>query len=312
MITLRRYTKADKNLWNEFVKKSKNGLFLFDRNYMDYHADRFTDHSLMFYENGTLLALLPANVKDGTLYSHQGLTFGGIVSDSRMTTARMLVLLEKLLTYGKSHKVKKIVYKVIPSVYQRLPAQEDLYGLYRHHARLVGRDIASVVDQTQPVPFQDSMKRVLKTAMRLNLTIKENHDYAEFMGIVSSLLATKYHARPTHTTEEITRLAAGFPGEIRLFTVREKEDMLGGVIIYEYPTVAHCQYIAASARGKKLGVLSPLFHKLLTRYFADKRYFSFGKSTEQDGAYLNEGLIRNKEHYGGRGVVHDIYELPVR
>ena len=79
IINIERYTAEKAAEWDEFVAKSKNGTFLFDRNYMDYHADRFADFSLMFYnDKHKLCALLPANIDDGTLYSHQGLTYGGL------------------------------------------------------------------------------------------------------------------------------------------------------------------------------------------------------------------------------------------
>lgn len=50
MLCLESYTQNDKPLWNAFNAESKNGLFMFDRDYMDYHSDRFVDNSLMFYE----------------------------------------------------------------------------------------------------------------------------------------------------------------------------------------------------------------------------------------------------------------------
>lgn len=311
MITARRYSIKDKTVWNRFVAGAKNGLFLFDRNYMDYHSDRYPDHSLLFFENQTLLALLPANEKNGVLYSHGGLTFGGIICDTRMTTSRMLDVFGVLLAYAKAHRIRSIVYKAIPPIYHQIPAQEDLYALYRNGAVLVGRDIASVVDFTRPLPYHLNTKRLFNTAKRLHLTVAESWDYNAYMHIVSSLLSTKYHTKPTHTAQELSKLAEKFPKNIRLFTANVKSALLGGVIVYDYPTVAHCQYIAASDRGKQLGVLNPLFQKLLTHDFINKRYFSFGKSTERLGGYLNTGLIQNKEHYGGRGIVHDTYKLSV-
>ena len=68
MIEIKRYTPQEKQDWNDFVAKSRQGTFLFDRNYMDYHQDRFHDQSLMIFYNGKLCALLPANeVVDKTL-----------------------------------------------------------------------------------------------------------------------------------------------------------------------------------------------------------------------------------------------------
>ena len=72
-----KYNSNMKAEWDAFVETSKNGTFLFMRNYMEYHSDRFADHSLMFYCNNRLLAVLPANIRESekTLVSHGGLTY---------------------------------------------------------------------------------------------------------------------------------------------------------------------------------------------------------------------------------------------
>ena len=54
MFEIRRYTADRADEWNLFVAASKNGTFLFDRRFMDYHSDRFRDHSLMVYRDGRL------------------------------------------------------------------------------------------------------------------------------------------------------------------------------------------------------------------------------------------------------------------
>src|SRR5207342_1368532 len=79
MISTVPYAPERKAEWDAFVRRAKNGLFLFFRDYMDYHADRFEDSSLMFYEGDRLFALLPASLQGGVLSSHGGLTFGGVV-----------------------------------------------------------------------------------------------------------------------------------------------------------------------------------------------------------------------------------------
>ena len=79
MIEIHRYTAAYHRDWNDFVSESSNGTFLFLREYMEYHADRFTDYSLLVYEGNKLLALLPANRSGDVLYSHAGLTYGGLI-----------------------------------------------------------------------------------------------------------------------------------------------------------------------------------------------------------------------------------------
>lgn len=61
------YLKEQNQLWNEFITNSKNGNFLFYREYMEYHSERFIDRSLMFYKGNNLVAVMPANIKDKTL-----------------------------------------------------------------------------------------------------------------------------------------------------------------------------------------------------------------------------------------------------
>ena len=90
MFDIIRYSADKADEWNAFVAASKNGTFLFDRRYMDYHSDRFLDHSLMFYEKGRLYAVMPANDdKHGTLFSHQGLTYGGLIMDKGCRAAKV-------------------------------------------------------------------------------------------------------------------------------------------------------------------------------------------------------------------------------
>ena len=128
MPEITRYTAAQSAEWNEFVERSKNGTFLFHRSYMDYHADRFTDHSLMVWNKGRLSALLPANEHDGTLYSHQGLTYGGLITNQHTTTAFVCDTFEAINNYLAQQGITQVIYKAIPWPYHLLPAEEDLYA----------------------------------------------------------------------------------------------------------------------------------------------------------------------------------------
>ena len=96
MFEIVRYIPTKAEEWNQFVAGSKNGIFLFDRRYMDYHSDRFEDYSLMFYIGNRLLAVLPAHVVGDTLYSHQGLTHGGLLMSVHLTMAQTMCLFREL------------------------------------------------------------------------------------------------------------------------------------------------------------------------------------------------------------------------
>src|SRR5438477_2063831 len=153
-----KYDPEQKCCWNDFVSNAKNGLFLFQRDYMDYHSDRFEDCSLLFFEDERLRAIMPANRQADALISHGGLTFGGVLSDSRMNVELMLKVFDALKSYLRERGVGKVIYKAVPHIYHRLPSEEDLYCLYRHGAPLVRRDISSTIDMKVRLPFTKGRK----------------------------------------------------------------------------------------------------------------------------------------------------------
>ena len=306
-----RYTPERLHAWNDFVRTARNGHFMFERGYMDYHADRFEDFSLMIYEeDGSLLSLLPANIKDGVCHSHQGLTFGGFLSGRKMRAENMLEASTAAAAFLKEQGVKQLVYKAIPHFYHQQPAQEDIYALFRLGATCHRVDISSTIDfKSRRYAFSASRKSGLKKVREAGVTVDTGNDFAAFFAIVTDLLEEKYGARATHTAEEMALLHSRFPNNIRLHAAYEDGKMIAGIIIYETPLVAHTQYIAASPRGKEIGALDLLFEQLINETYAGKNYFDFGISTEKDGTYLNANLISQKEGTGARGTVHQFFTL---
>jgi hypothetical protein len=309
-ITAIRYEPGQKAVWDDFIRNSKNGVFLFNRDYMDYHADRFPDGSLMFVdERGVLVAVLPATVAGSTLSSHAGLTFGGIVSDVRMRTAVMLDVFAGLKSWLEQEGCTRFAYKAIPHIYHRVPAEEDLYALYRFDARLVKREPTSTIFLGDRVPFSKGRRWSAKQARKRGVQIRWTGDYESFMAIEAYVLGTKYGLIPVHTSAELTMLAGRFPRNIRLAAAYLDEEMIAGVVMYESACVAHAQYMAANDTGKRVGALDLILEFLIGEHYAEKRFFDFGISTENDGRELNEGLMGNKEGFGARTVMHDLYEI---
>lgn len=306
---IRRYRREDKELWNSFVSKARNATFLFDRNYMDYHADRFDDNSFMFYHKGKLKAVLPANVAGDTLYSHQGLTYGGLLLDKKATVEDVLECFDSLNSWLRENGISKVVYKALPWIYQQYPSEEDLYALtWKCKAQLISRNIASTIVIDNKLKFAESRKSGIRKALSLNIEVGESNDVDGFWHVLEDNLGNRYNAKPVHTANEMKLLMSCFPNNIRLYVAKMNGEIVGGTLIYVTPQVVHTQYISASVEGKKHGALDLLFDYIINKVYANCRYFDFGKSTEQGGAYLNEPLIFQKEGFGGRGVCYDWYQ----
>lgn len=312
-ITLRAYTPGNEREWNEFVASSRNGTFLFDRRYMDYHSTRFRDASLMAYKGGRLRALLPANITDdGVIHSHQGLTYGGwVLPMGHIDGADLLSIFQAATELWSSQGITELDYKPIPAIYHRQPAEEDLYALFRLGAELTGCGLSTSINLCDGVRFNQMQRRHLRKAEQLGCIIEETFDTEEFMTLLEACLLERHGVRPVHTAGELAMLRRSFPDNIRFFVIRGKDDGKpdAGVCVYDTGTVAHAQYIATTPEARKKNMLTLLFHHLITDVFRHSRYFDFGISTEDNGAYLNEGLLRQKNSYGGSGTVYQRYRL---
>jgi len=310
MFEITRYTASERERWNDFVQRSKNSTFLLERDYMDYHAHRFADASLLVWRKGRLAALLPlSRGEGGVVVSHGGLTYGGLVLDQRATATDVCHIFRCVNDFLRAEGFSHVVYKPTPWIYHRLPAEEDLYALTAVcGAQLVRRELSATIAQRNRIRLAESRRSGLRKARAAGLRVEESTDYATFWHLLCRHLESRYGTQPVHSLEEISRLAAAFPTCIRLYIVYQGETALGGTVVYETPQTAHTQYISASAEGRQMGALDLLFHHLLDQVYTATPYFDFGTSTAETEYGFNASLLFQKEGFGGRGICYDTYE----
>jgi len=308
-----KYTSDKNEEWDDFVRHSKNGVFFFLRDYVEYHSDRFTDCSLMFYEKDKLVAVLPASVEGDVFSSHAGLSFGGMVLSLSITTTCAVDIFSLFLDFVKELGYKKVVYKCNPYIYHMYPSNEDLYSLYQADARLINRKPSAVIDMSNRLPFQKLRERGIKKAEKNKIVVKESSDYATYWKILSKNLKDRYKVKPTHSLDEILYLSKRFPENIKFYGSFRSGEMLGGVVMFKNRRVARAQYISTFSEGRITCALDILFDYLINSRYRNFCYFDFGVSTETylvDGKLvLNENLLFQKEGFGSRSVMYDTYEI---
>lgn len=275
---------------------------------MEYHADRFVDASLLCFREDELVALLPASRHHERLVSHGGLTYGGVVSSAGMKTSLMLEVFDAMAAHARGSGIRRILYKCVPHIYHTMPAEEDLYSLFRHGATLVRRDVSATADPRVSFGLGKGRKAAIKRAVREGVTVRESTDFDGFMALEALHLEARFGVAPVHSGAEMALLASRFPHNIRLFGGYAGDALLAGTIVYETPRVAHTQYIGSSEAGRAVCALDLVLHTLITDVFREKEYFDFGISTADGGRMLNAGLMANKESYGARATVCDFYE----
>lgn len=306
-----KYESSFEREWNEFVSSSRNATFLFNRGYMDYHSDRFADCSWLAFKGDRLIAMLPANLaSDCVLQSHGGLTYGGwILPEAHLDGSDLLEIFGIACDVWKKEGIKHLDYKTLPYFYSSQPSQEDEYALFRLGARLTESNISATISQRDPGKMNRLQRRHLSKAGQMPLEITETDDIDGFMAMLTACLADRHNVSPVHTGSEMKLLAARFPDNIRFHVVKLEGKIHAGVCIYDTGRVAHAQYIATTSEGRKLNLLTPLFHKLITETYSSRAYFDFGTSTEDHGRILNSGLLRQKCSYGATATVYNRYRL---
>lgn len=280
---------------------------------MEYHEDHFHDYSLLVFDENKLVAVLPANRVEDTVFSHSGLTYGGLVLDKKAKLSSTISIFKSILEYLDDNGISKLNIKEIPSFYCSFLSNEVDYCLFILQAKLIRRDALSVIDLSKPFAFSKDRKQCVKRGERNSLVVKEELNFELFWNeILIPNMSKKHQTKPVHSLEEIVLLHSYFPNNIRHFNVYKEDKIVAGTTVFVTDKVAHPQYISGNSDKNELGSLDFLYHHLITNVFKDVNFFDFGISNEEQGKKINEGLLFWKETFGTKTAVQSFYEIETR
>jgi hypothetical protein len=294
-------------VWNATLEATKTPLFLFDRRYMDYHANRFTDCSAIGESDGLPVALFPAAIDraTGDVVSHAGLTFGGPLIAQDMRSSDALDLIALWLDWLREQGATRVTVKLIPPAFARYPADEVAYALWKHGFSVVRRDFSSILPLANRLAFNSSKRAAVKKAKKTGLSLG-TPTAAEFHGLLSAVLAARHQVAPVHSADELGLLMERFPQQIIAHGAYGEDGLLGAALVFDYGHLWHTQYLAVSETGRDRGALDLVIDDIIARAQAQgATALSFGTSSENGGTTLNEGLLWQKESFGARALVHD-------
>lgn len=282
------------------------------RGYMDYHSDRFRDNSLIIIDvEGRWQTILPATLTpDGILASHAGLTYGGFVMSRTTRAHEPMEWFSLLADYARAEGIRELVYNPVPYIYHVMPADEDLYALFRHNANLRSMKLASVVQLPDGISSRLG-KRAVKRANRYGYEVRETENINDFWDLIVDDRKRRHNTTPVHTAAEMQLLRDRFPANIRFFVATAEGKPVAGAVVYvmEGSKCLHLQYAAASIDFAEKYAVDAIYHHLVFEVFPQYKYFDFGTSNEQDGRYLNKGMTAHKEEFGARSVVYQSFSL---
>lgn len=313
MFKVIRYGKIYEDIWNDFVEESGNGTFLLNRQYIDYHNDRFDDHSLLLYKDDELLGLLPMNVENITAYSHQGLTYGGFILPQSIHLFSVINMFIATLKYLHTQGYEKLIYKSIPLFYHKGLTQADQYIMFLLDSPPIRVDTGFVINLPNQQLISQRRMRCVNKAISNNVEIRTSMHFESFWGkVLEPNLKHKHGVKPVHSLEEIMKLHNRFPKNILLFEAWHKNEIVAGTTIFSSNNWAHAQYISCIDSGRDVGAIDLLFYDLIVNRFNKLSYFSFGIANEENGRKMNKGLMDWKEGFGTSIFTNNFYSIETR
>lgn len=305
------YTPSLKNEWDNFVSSAANATFLHLRDYMDYHSHRFNDCSLIIRnDKGKIAALLPACFDNKTVYSHKGLTYGGLIVPRRHfpipDTVEVFTL---LVNHFRAMGMKEFVYKPVPHIFTDYPSEADIYALHQMGATVENCRLSSAIPLEQPLLFNETARQL---AAKNRLIYSTHSSPAEFWNLLTDILASRHDAKPVHSLAEIELLMSRFPDNIRLVEARnEQGTLLCGSVLFISNKTVHFQYIAVNEEGRETGAFQWLVKEIIANECHGKQFLDFGTSNIPGTNRLNDGLINQKYGLGGRPVAFLTFSLAI-
>lgn len=313
-ISIHKYEPSNAEDWDAFCTRTNQGTFLHTRRFLSYHEKRFLDRSLVLRKKDLIVGLLPAAEKPGdskTVVSHPGITYGGLLHTGKVMGEVSSKVFESVFKHYAQMGYNQFIYKAVPRIYHNVPCDDDLYAMYRLGAQRVRCDLSSAINLANRLPISSRRKRSFIKAKKAGVVIESgSHLLKSMWEILKKNLKQKHDAKPVHTIDEITHLAALFPENIYCSCAIVGSEVVSGIITFETETCMHAQYIASNEIGYSISALDALFDFLIS--YSSKRkkqWFDFGISNENEGMLLNDGLYKFKCEFGGGGIVHEHYKI---
>ncbi|OZV69023.1 FemAB family protein [Winogradskyella aurantia] len=306
------YTKERKTQWDTLVKASPEATFLFRRDFMEYHQHQFLDYSIMVFDNEVLLAVLPANRVGETVFSHQGLTYGGFVFKPDLSFIEIDDILSSVLEFLARHGIKSLDIKITPEFYQTENTRHIIRCLKNLNVERYRKDRIFAVNYAKPFTIHKTKMKHFNKNQDKGFLIEEVNDFGLFWTeVLIPRLAEKHNTTPVHTLSEIELLKARFKNEVKQFNIYLKDELLAGITIFDKGRIVKSQYGATTKLGEKERALEYLFLSLIFKFQTEGKHF-FSMGTVRDTAKplgYNKGLLRQKKELGCLEYNQDFYKI---
>ncbi len=312
-LNVRLYRTVDKKEWDNFVSRSHLATFLFQRDFMEYHNDRFSDFSFLIFDDNNLICICPANIINNQVFSHQGLTYGGVLFDEDFNNSKTENILQSVRVFLNKHSITDFYIKGMPEFYEPQHSEVEKKLLLGNNAEIYRKDRVLAIDYSKPFTIHKTKLKNYRKNSNKGFLIEETDDFLLFWNMVLvPRLRDKHNVSPVHSLDEIGLLKSIFSNNIKQFNVYLNNEILAGITIFDKGRVVKSQYGATTIQGEKERALEYLFLYLIYKYKDEgKSFFSMGTVTENNELGYNAGLLKQKEELGCSIYSQEFYRLKI-
>ena len=277
---------------------------------MEYHSDRFEDYSLLVFEDEKLISIFPANRVENTVFSHQGLTYGGFVFENNVTTSEIKLVVLELLSFLKENNFKTLKIKEIVSIYCSDCYKEINSFLIENNAEIVSKKMNLAIDFKSDFKVSKSKLKHFKRISSVGLEIKKEDDLSTFWNeVLIPRLDKKFSSKPVHSIDEISNLKVKFSENIYQYNVYLDDEILAGITVFKTKKIIKSQYGATTENGEKYRALDFLYINLINEFKDEFDFFDMGTVDDDSELGYNIGLFNQKKELGCDVFEQNFYEL---
>ncbi|MBK9735173.1 MAG: hypothetical protein IPO92_09490 [Saprospiraceae bacterium] len=297
-----RYHSELKDDWDKFVRNSNTPLFIFERTFIEYHGDRYLDHSLLVYKNGLLVAVQPACEIDFQLISHRGLPFSDVITKLRKEWFDIDDIINAILNYCRIKNIKKIEITLCPNMYKNVSSEETTYFLRKNDFVFCNQKLSAIISLKDIVESKLNLK-VSKVFFQKSEIVFNSNDFESFNNMISNNLNQKYQSKPVHSLNELVYLKEKFSDQIDLVLAKSNNVIVGAVLLFKLGQVIKCQYLTSTVNNASDFMISQIILKYRKDYF----YFDLGTSNSIGENEINLKNLAFKCKLGGKAMCIDKY-----
>jgi hypothetical protein len=297
------YTPDMHRPWDQLVNRARNGHFMFQRGYMEYHSGRFADCSYILLRRNKPVALLPAHTQDEALVSHKGLSFGGWILAPECLHGDLEPGFQMLADAMSNRGLTRLVYSPAPLPYHQEPCDDDLFILQKNGARCHSPRLGAFLRAANGVSQTWGMRRRLRRGEEnLPCAFEETEDLDRFWNHQTAFHQKNFGSMPVHRVDEMRLLKSRFPALIRMVIGRSGNEWLAGRVLFLSPRVLRFQYVFWNTDFPRAVLTDRMTTWILQQKDYARPWVDFGTSNNPESGELAESLHLHKEVLGARGV----------